>query len=358
MSERADYSREDAKARSPDFRARSQSLIGNALGFRISDSQNTDRKERVKHEKAPLPERVRATLSRAIPATHAARIGDSQTIAFPIGRLGTSACPRRRYYFRNSAICALLILLLTPIFAIAASPEFWPQPVKGSDAELMRQWTSKIDSAMAGLPGELKPAAQFQKTFLRILSGAKESTWRGDLNGYLKVDAANAGNPAKFMSHAIAELSKTWITRLEMQEIDKQLRNYYRKQVQFPEKLAVIEPSIPEALRRDPWGEPWAYKPRAPEGFSKLATQRYDLGPARMPKLATLAQAIGDRNTTLPQWKITPQELGGNKALEFRSGASVVTLQPGGKVDGFTLLYIDDGWALVAGSDQLLAVTF
>ncbi len=252
----------------------------------------------------------------------------------------------------------LIALILAPVLAVAASPEFWPSQIKGSDPALTQQWIARIDSGLGALPAELKPAAQFQKTFLRIVSGAKESAWRGELNGFVAVDKASAGDPTKFVTHAIAGVSKAWIARLEMIEIDKALRNHYRQQVRFPEKFAQVESAIPEAFRRDPWGDPWTYRSRAPEGFSKLAMQRYELGPARLPNLGTLKQTIGDRNPVLPEWKITPQTLGSSKTLEFRSGPSVVTIQPGGKVDAFTLLYIDDGWALMAGPDQLFAVTF
>ena len=143
--------------------------------------------------------------------------------------------------------------------------------------------------------------------------------------------------------------------------IDVVLRNYYRRDVDFPPALSEVQADIPENLRKDPWGEPWVYHPHAPLGFDKLASQRYQLGPTRFPQLATLADAISQRNPPGQSWQITVHDVGGSKALEFRSaeaGAPVAIIQPGGKAGDCTLLFIADHWALMAGVDQLFAVTF
>ena len=241
--------------------------------------------------------------------------------------------------------------------AMAAAPDVWPLQVKASDPVAMRELTTKITAEINTLPPELKPAAKFQQLFLQIISGAKESAWSGDLKGLIAADATDP-SPAKFVNHTVADLAKAWIARAQMRQIDVVLRNYYRHQVRFPAQFSEIEPDLFEPLRRDPWGEPWAYKTQAPEGFAKLTSQRYQLGPARLPKLEPLKEALGDRTAPPPPWKITARDIGGNRALEFRSGSALSTLQPGGKIDGHTLLFIGDGWALIASHDQLFTMKF
>ena len=147
-----------------------------------------------------------------------------------------------------------------------------------------------------------------------------------------------------------------------MADIDTALHNYYRRNVRFPATFAEVEPDIAENLRKDPWGEPWVYKTGAPRGFDRLGDQRYELGPTRFPKLGNLNEAIRHRVVQIPAWTITPRDISGNTALEFRTdrgGTPVITtIQAGGKVDDCTLVFIGDHWALMAGADQLFAVTF
>ena len=146
-----------------------------------------------------------------------------------------------------------------------------------------------------------------------------------------------------------------------MRQIDAVLVRYYRKHVAFPEQFSGIEADLPESVRHDPWGQPWTYRPHAPalgERFAKFTTQRYRLGPARFPELAPFAQAIGDRNPPVPEWKVALRNIGDRKAVEFRSGSTVSTLEPGGRIGVFTLVAIGDHWALMAGVDQLFTISF
>ena len=160
------------------------------------------------------------------------------------------------------------------------------------------------------------------------------------------------------LAHGVAEVARAWIARTQMPQIDAALRQYYRKNIRFPDTFSAIEPSLPEPLRRDPWGQPWSYQPCAPEGLSKLTAQRYRLGPAAFPSLSPLAQALGDRNPAAPAWKIALHGSREARVLEFQSATGTHLLQPGGKIGDATLLYIGENWALLAWPDQLFAVTF
>ena len=57
-------------------------------------------------------------------------------------------------------------------------------------------------------------------------------------------------------------------------------------------------------------------------------------------------------------WVVTPRDVAGSTALEFRGTKSTAVIQPGGGIEGCTLLFIGDKWALLAGLDQLFAIGF
>ena len=215
----------------------------------------------------------------------------------------------------------------------------------------------------ATVPTELKAAVQFQKTYLKILAakenkGSKASSpepdWVNELRAFVAADREN--DP---VVHGVADVARAWLARVEMRSIDAALRQYYRRNVRFPEQFSAVEASLAEGLRRDPWGEAWSYQPCAPEGLAKLAGQRYRIGPARFPDLGTLEEAAGGKQTVPPAWKISLRNIGGKRTLEFRLDGSFVTVEAGGVAGpSARLLYIGEGWALMAGRDQLFAVTF
>ena len=271
----------------------------------------------------------------------------------------------KSYFSYFSPVRFLLALLFTAAAALATPPDLWPLAVKALPLPALPGQCAQIDAATGALAPELKPAARFQKVFLQAVSGAPESAW---LPGFERFVSSGSATPAvtplaaeAVVTSALAEVSRTWIARYEMRLIDGSLRKFYKKHVAFPAQFSEIAADLPEALRRDPWGQPWFYTPHAPamgERFAKFTTQRYKLAPTRFPELGTLATATGDRNASIPAWKITAHDLGGKKALEFRTDGKVATLEPGGKVNAFTLLYIGDRWALMAGVDQLFTLTY
>ena len=235
-----------------------------------------------------------------------------------------------------------LLFLLSPFSAAATTPlEIWPAVPSASQGE-------GIDPA--GLPQSLLPAVRFQKLVLKIFAGAKSADWRTEMESFRN---APADNP---ISAALGDVARAWIARAQMEEIDALLRGYYRRNVRFPATLAEVG-QLPPSLQKDPWGGSWRYSPSAPHGFSKLAGQRYQLGPACLPMLAPLSEAIRSR-PPLHEWTITPREVNGKPALEFRAAKSTAVIQPGGSIEGCVLLFIGDKWALMAGMDQLFDVAF
>ena len=239
----------------------------------------------------------------------------------------------------TSAFAWLLFAL--PFAAMAATPlEIWPAGnVAPPGAEA------------GGLPRALQPAVRFQKIFLKILAGEKPGVWRADMEAFCNQPAETP------LAAGLCEVARVWIARAQMEEISALLHGYYRRNIRFPATLAEVG-QLPPSLQKDPWGGTWSYSPLAPQGFSKLAGQRYQLGPARFPKLATLSEAVSERAPPPPAWVVTPREVAGSTALEFRSGKSTAVIQPGGGIEGCTLLFIGDKWALLAGLDKLFAIGF
>jgi hypothetical protein len=263
---------------------------------------------------------------------------------------------------RQAAGAFALLFLALPFSATAATPlEIWPAVPDGHVEQASRLLSPPLTGnrdgrptsgeGSEGLPKALQPAVRFQKVFLKILAGGKPAGWRAEMESFC---TGPADTP---LVAGLCEIARVWIARAQMEEIDALLHDYYRRNIRFPATLAELG-QLPPSLQKDPWGGAWSYTPLAPRGFSKLVAQRYQLGPARFPKLATLAEAIRDRQPPAHVWEITPRDAGGNTALEFHAAQSTAVIQPGGEIEGCRLLFIGDKWALMAGTDQLFAVGF
>ena len=284
-----------------------------------------------------------------------------------------------KFLWNSWMVWMLALAVLVPRGNAAPAPDLWPLAVKGLPASELEHRCAAIEAAAVSLPPDLRPAARFQKTFLRIISGAPETAWLPELQRYVAESGTTPGSPAlsgtteqkaepcvaqaapggPVVARALADISRAWIARSAMRGIDEALRKHYRKHVAFPETLAVVEADLPDGIRHDPWGQPWVYRTHAPalgERFAKFSTQRYTIGPARYPELGPLAAAIGNRTPSLPEWKLFVRDMAGRKALEFRNGGTVTIIEPGGKLGIYTLLYLSDGWALLASADQLFTV--
>jgi hypothetical protein len=186
---------------------------------------------------------------------------------------------------------------------------------------------------------------------MNILAGKPEADWRSQLES-LAADSAPEPVP-----QALRQLARVWLARAQMQRIDAALVTWYRGNVAFPASLDSLQ--LPPDLQRDPWGQPWAYSLHAPAGFAALSAQRYELGPASLPHLAGMKTALKDRHAAPPPGTVSPLQVAGSLALQFRSPAGLVAvIQPGGQVHGCTLVYAGQNWALLAGEDQLFSITF
>ena len=225
--------------------------------------------------------------------------------------------------------------------AVAGPAETWPERPDPTAGVADTSWA----------PVELQSAVAFQRTFLKIIGGKPEDEWRGELEGFAAVTGSNP------VLQGLRQLARVWLARVEMEGIDAALVVYYRQNVRFPDTLDAA--NLPGNLKRDPWGDAWIYQVHAPEGFARLGTQRYRLEPGHYPGLAGLKEAIGRREPPARGWKIAEVQIAGGMALEFRMpGGAVATVEPGGRADDSTLMYIGQKWALMAGIDQLFTTAF
>ena len=245
---------------------------------------------------------------------------------------------------------AAAVLFCAGVAHAAPPPDVWKNgPV---DSATLAAQTAAIDAAEPKLPAPARPAAEFQKVLLQIRAGADAAVWRGEIDKYAKAAAEDG------VTASLRELAKYWQARLAMNEIDKALRKFYGANVRFPDKLDEVKTGLPEAVKSDPWGEAWVYKVTTAKTFAKFAKQRYELGPTRFPDLSTIHEAL----TAAPSartFKITPRDVGGTRTLEIRtSDGKTGVVQPGAKVGDVSLVFIGDGWALLADTERLFTVAF
>ena len=249
-------------------------------------------------------------------------------------------------------------ILLAALFASAwpaTAAEVWPAQTQPLNETTLKLQLEALDTAVKSLPPKLLPALRFEKLYWRMISGTPATAWREELER----GAQQAGDDP--VATAVRELSRVWLARTRMQEIDAALLGYYRNNAVFPPSLDAVTKDIPAAAQKDPWDQPWVYKALTPAGLKRHINQRYQLGPTRHPLLASFKDAVRQRTPPAAAWKITPRSIGSGTALEFRStGAeqSVATLEPGGSVGGNLLVFIGDHWALMAGLDQFFTVNF
>ena len=262
-----------------------------------------------------------------------------------------------RYVLRRVIACetAGLAAILWFSAGLATAADVWPAQTQPLNESMLKLQLDALDTAVKSLPSKLLPALQYEKLYWQMISGAPAAAWRPKL----EQDAQLAGDDP--VATAVRELARVWLARVRMQEIETALLGYYRANVAFPPLLDAVMKEIPAAAQKDPWDQPWVYKPLTPAGLKRHLNQRYQLGPTRHPQLAPFKDAIRQRTPPAAAWKITPRSIGTGTALEFRStGAeqSVATLEPGGLVAGNRLVFIGDHWALMAGLDQFFTVNY
>lgn len=76
------------------------------------------------------------------------------------------------------------------------------------------------------------------------------------------------------LSSAAANMARTWMTRLEMEQVRQALQLYYRKHVEYPKTLDLIKPFQKDGQPPlvDHFGKPWSYSLADFQSLKKLGT--------------------------------------------------------------------------------------
>ena len=230
--------------------------------------------------------------------------------------------------------------------------------------------TGKVEFNKLGVPAEALPALELEGLLAKARAGEDPQQWVPGLKRFSSVDAPKG--PAA----ALRMVALFWEARAQALEWDKLLRGAYRKKARFPESLDALLANAPEALRKDPWGEAWAYRATAPAHSPKLVGQRYQLGPSRYPELAPL-EAPGKMpqprlpaGVTVEFLSLSPGD-GGAKggegalvSLKVKDNRPAVTqaqrwsgaYQLGERFGDYWVVWIQRGGVLLGHPDGLLAV--
>ena len=91
--------------------------------------------------------------------------------------------------------------------------------------------------------------------------------------------------------------ARSWLTRLDREEVKRALQRYYRQEVRFPERLRDIAAhprlaSAPAFPPVDRWGRPWDYATLAPASMPQAVGQRYRLESTTLGALSDLDRAL------------------------------------------------------------------
>ncbi len=76
------------------------------------------------------------------------------------------------------------------------------------------------------------------------------------------------------LNMAAANMSKTWLTRLDMEQVKQALQLYYRQKIEYPKTLDLIKPfqKSGQPPLTDRFGKPWAYGLAEFKALKKLGT--------------------------------------------------------------------------------------
>jgi len=263
-----------------------------------------------------------------------------------------------RYSFGASVLLGLFLALAGP--ARADAPPYFGAFNAAGKAEFNK----------LGVPAEALPALELEGLLAKARAGGDPQQWVPGLKRFSGVESPKG--PAV----ALKMVALCWEAKAQVQEWDRLLRAAYRKKGRFPESLEALLNNAPEALRKDPWGEAWAYRATAPAHSPKLVGQRYQLGPSRYPELAPLAEPGKPRPPLLPagvvlEFLSLSAGEGGSKggevalvSLKVKDNRPAVAqaqrwsgaYQVGERFGDYWVVWIQRGGVLLGSPDGLLAV--
>lgn len=105
-----------------------------------------------------------------------------------------------------------------------------------------------------------------------------------------------AGGPSG-LERGVQRVARSWVTRLQQEQLVDALQYYYKKEVGYPERLEklVSYPGLPGAGRlpmKDAWNVSWRYRLVGFKGVPGFRDQKYELGSNSLPDSWDTAEAL------------------------------------------------------------------
>ncbi len=153
-------------------------------------------------------------------------------------------------------------------------------------------------------------------------------------------------------------MARTWLTRLDREEIRQTLLEFYATNVKYPETLDLLRAQNADRrpLLKDRWNDPWIYEWTQFRFLALKPGQRYRLESRNISNTSDLREALSlayGAGFDLEPRRITG---GGDRAVvEFTYAAAPdepVLLSPGASYRGQFLVYIGDEILILANADH------
>lgn len=115
------------------------------------------------------------------------------------------------------------------------------------------------------------------------------------------------------------EMARSWLTRLDQEQVKRALKEIYRKDIEFPASLEVFKALGDKASppMTDRWGKPWAY--RRGSVIKGMETQRYDLESSVLGIRSDLKDALKMGYAERMDLKAVRMVPGPKNVVEFRT---------------------------------------
>jgi hypothetical protein len=251
----------------------------------------------------------------------------------------------------------MLKVELCVVFFLAVAMTGRAQAVKADEKGLWDVWCVGTNSAFAGL--DVAEACKKFRTsepqdpFTVVVSGLE--AWnrlkRGDTGTAAAIfNAMLVKGPATGLRKAGDEMARSWLSRMDREQVTHALKECYKRDIEFPASLEAVKTlgdkvSVPLT---DRWGKPWIYKRGS--AIKGMETQRYDLESAvlgtRSDLKGVLKMGYADRMDLKPV-RMVP---GAKNIVEFKTeeGRSLIR-EEGDRVNTVNLIYV--GTRIIVLSD-------
>ncbi len=176
------------------------------------------------------------------------------------------------------------------------------------------------------------------------------------VNLWLRIKRDASRDP---IGRAAQRMSRTWLTRIDREQVRKALRKAYTEKVRYPETLAPLR-AMDAATRpplEDRWGDPWLYEWASFRFLNVRQGQHYRLESTNIRTTSDITKALkidyGEGLTLRPERLI--DSTGDRQTLEFKTittPAESVTLTEGASYRGQSFVYIGVRIVILADGDH------